>query len=56
MRCLPTEIQRPRIFASKPKKLQMIFQDPLSSLNPRLTIGDILLEPLRLNSDLSAQR
>lgn len=42
-------------FCQQAKKLQMIFQDPLSSLNPRLTIGDILLEPLRLNSDLSAE-
>lgn len=29
------------------QKMQMIFQDPMSSLNPRLRVGDILTEPLR---------
>jgi len=29
------------------KKVQIIFQDPFSSLNPRMRIGDILAEPIR---------
>ena len=33
--------------------LQMIFQDPYSSLNPRMLVGDIIKEPLDINTILS---
>ena len=31
------------------QRIQMIFQDPQSSLNPRKTVGDIVGEPMRVN-------
>lgn len=35
-------------------KVQMIFQDPYSSLNPRMTVAQIIEEPLKLHTKLSA--
>lgn len=32
------------------KKMQIIFQDPFASLNPRMTVADILSEPLQIHN------
>ncbi|MEP7255773.1 MAG: ABC transporter ATP-binding protein [Ferruginibacter sp.] len=35
------------------KDLQIVFQDPYGSLNPRISIGEAILEPLKVHSVLS---
>jgi peptide/nickel transport system ATP-binding protein len=39
----PKELLRVR------QNMQFIFQDPFSSLDPRMTVGDVIAEPIRIN-------
>ena len=36
------------------RSMQMIFQDPYSSLNPRMTVSEIVAQGLRLRTDLAS--
>ncbi len=45
----------PQDFQRLAIKMQMIFQDPYSSLNPRMTVGEIVGEGLKLHSDITAE-
>ena len=51
------EIQRlsDREFRPLRAKLQMVFQNPIASFNPMMTIGQTLLDAMRLIKDMSAQ-
>lgn len=39
---------KPEAMRKMRKRMQIIFQDPYSSLNPRLTIGEAILEPMHV--------
>lgn len=38
------------------KDIQMIFQDPYASLNPRMTVGDIVMEPMIIHGYPKSER
>lgn len=48
------DIGRKRLTSQMRSKVQMVFQNPYGSLNPRQKVGDVLMEPLQLNTSLPA--
>ncbi len=48
-------LRKNQMFAVR-KKMQVIFQDPYSSLNPRMKVGDIIGEPIMVHRILAAKK
>jgi dipeptide transport system ATP-binding protein len=47
------DIARRRLTPLQRSQVQMVFQNPYGSLNPRQKVGDVLMEPLLLNTSKS---
>ena len=50
----PVDIRAQRPGPEMRSKVQMVFQNPYGSLNPRQKIGDVLMEPLVINTHVPA--
>ena len=50
-----TKVKRKELHALR-KEMQIIFQDPFSSLNPRMTIYQTIAEPMKISGEFSAKQ
>jgi peptide/nickel transport system ATP-binding protein/oligopeptide transport system ATP-binding protein len=51
-----TKLSRKQMRRIRGRQISMIFQEPMSSLNPVYTIGDQIVEAIRLHQNLTKKR
>src|SRR3546814_14421229 len=51
-----TQLDDKKMLNSFRRQIQMVFQDPFSSLNPRMRILDIVAEPIRFHNLASTEK
>ncbi|WGT49929.1 dipeptide ABC transporter ATP-binding protein [Thioclava nitratireducens] len=49
------DIKETKVTSELRAKVQIVFQNPYSSLNPRQKVGEVLTEPLIINTDIPAK-
>ncbi|OOY23690.1 peptide ABC transporter ATP-binding protein [Thioclava sediminum] len=49
------DIKETKVTSALRAKVQIVFQNPYSSLNPRQKVGEVLTEPLIINTDIPAK-